>query len=174
MAGKKRKNDPLASSFPMNGHASEYVTISSDDEEMYVNKKKLEQLSIWFESIVTSPGGKILLLIGPTGSGKTFSVLHLARKFKIRLFDYEAYHDERRPSEPRRKYGALDFHDGPIENEGFLFDNFNPSNHTAIVSTILPMKIPIILIVTEPVINEASSVSWLKSLGDAPRVTRIE
>lgn len=155
-----------------------YETMQRTHEpELFMNKKKLEKLDEWFSSVVRGGSSRdILLLTGPPGSGKTFTVHALAQKYNIVL--KEAYDEKPMASakvHTKSKYRPLDFSGESVAHSVELFDNLSCSEFkTDILQSILLCGSPCILIITDPCSFEPPLVTWLRGLLGSPRVCHIE
>lgn len=147
------------------------------EPELFMNKKKLEKLDEWFSSIVRGRASQdILILTGPPGSGKTFTVHTLARKYNILL--KEAY-DEKPLAiskvHTKSKYRPLDFSGESVAHSVELFDNLSCSEFkTDFLQSVLLSVSPCILIITDPCSFEPALVTWLRGVLGSPRVCHIE
>jgi adenylate kinase family enzyme len=68
-------------------------------ENLVLHRKKIEQVSIWFEqfaSRVRAGQGSVLLLTGPTGSGKTAIVRSLCHRESIPIIDGYEYQSQQK------------------------------------------------------------------------------
>lgn len=135
---------------------------------VYLHKKKLEQLEGWFQGIANGDPGtrRILLLSGPSGTGKSFSVQHLARRFRMRLKDFATETESIHTVLAKSKYRSLDFAEAEDQaGELLLLDDFcSTLMHADFVGSIRALKAPLVIVVTEPVRDESSLNSWLKAV----------
>lgn len=152
-----------------------------NDMRCYANRAKFNCINEWFDGCFNDTGNvgdrRILLLSGPTGCGKTFSINFIARKKGFVLND--ALNCQ---LQMKRNYKCLimeqELNKGGIqETSRFidLYDNFCPSlSNQKMKNEILYSKNPIIIIVTNPVSLEPSINVWLKDLVNCKRVCHIE
>ena len=149
-----------------------------DDTEvdtLFMNKKKLSDIEGWFlKTSVPHIDPLFLVLVGPCGSGKSFTVKRLALKHRIDLID--GFSEISIPSVKQTKYRSLDF---GIENDNqskiVLYDNFCSHNFTAnFFKSIMEAKVNAIFIVSEPVSNERPCNLWLHPIMNLPSTTRVE
>lgn len=150
---------------------------SYSEIELFMNKKKLERLEGWFVSISKRRATQdILVVTGPAGSGKTFTVRSLARKYNI--FLQEPNNDKGTAiikAHIKSKYRPLEFSEQAVDRSIELFDNFSCSEFKPdFIPSIFLADGASIVIVTDPCSFEPPLTSWLRPLLNNPRVCHIE
>lgn len=146
------------------------------EDECFLNKSRLESLESWFRE--GTKNKRILLISGPAGSGKSFAVQYVASKIGTRLRDYLDFQSEtHHATVSKTKYQALSFannHAPPLPTT-LVFDNFCSALKTpGLLDGFKQSRLPIILIVTEPVAGEPSVNVWLKDLLSDPTTLHLE
>ncbi len=153
--------------------------INIEDNELYMNKNKLSQLDDWLVSVKNKNSTKsILVLSGPTGTGKSFTIRTLAKRHRIMLKDYFTHEVPHIKSVSQSKYSALCFEsDGEFSAETSIlfFDDFCYSMlRSGLLSKLLSLNQAMIFVVTEPVTQEPSLVIWLKEILSSEKSHHIQ
>lgn len=147
-----------------------------ESDTLFMNKKKLSDIEGWFlKASVPHNDPLFLALVGPCGSGKTFTIERLALKHKINLID--GFSEVSIPSGKQSKYRSLDFgvDESDHKSKIVLYDNFCSHNFTVnFFKSLIEAKTDAIFLISEPVSNEKSCNLWFHPILSLPCTTRIE